>query len=45
MAEVLRERDGFKPIVIKGADDKVGIVTVHDGPSLNQRRYHRPDGR
>lgn len=36
MAEVLRERNGFKPIVIKGADDKVGIVTIHDGPSLNK---------
>lgn len=36
MAEVLRERYGFKPIVIKGSDDKVGIVTVHDGLSLNK---------
>ncbi|MCX7711409.1 MAG: SPFH domain-containing protein [Clostridia bacterium] len=36
MAELLRERDGFKPIVIKGSDDKVGIITVHDGPSLNK---------
>ncbi len=36
MAEMLRQRDAFKPIVIKGADDKVGIVTVHDGPSLNK---------
>jgi uncharacterized membrane protein YqiK len=36
MAVGLKERGGFKPIVIKGADDKVGIVTVHDGPSLNQ---------
>lgn len=36
MAEMLREREGFKPIVIKGADDKVGIVTVHDGPSLGR---------
>jgi uncharacterized membrane protein YqiK len=36
MAEVLKERYGFTPIVIKGADDKVGIVTVHDGPSLNK---------
>lgn len=26
--------DGFNPIVIKGADDKTGIVTVNDGPSL-----------
>ncbi len=32
----IRERDGFKPIVIKGTDDKVGIVTVHDGPALEQ---------
>jgi uncharacterized membrane protein YqiK len=36
MAEVLRDRNGFSPIVIKGTDDKVGIITVHDGPSLNQ---------
>jgi uncharacterized membrane protein YqiK len=36
MAEMLRERDGFKPLVIKGTDDKVGIVTVHDGLSLNR---------
>lgn len=36
MAEILKERGGFKPIIIKGADDKVGIVTVHDGPSLNR---------
>ena len=36
MAVGLKERGGFKPIVIKGADDKVGIVTVHDGPSLNK---------
>ncbi len=34
MAELLREREGFKPIVIKGSDDRVGIVTVHDGLSL-----------
>lgn len=36
MAEMLKQRDAFRPIVIKGADDKVGIVTVHDGPSLNK---------
>ncbi len=35
MAELLRDRNGFKPIVIKGMDDKVGIVTVHDGLSLS----------
>jgi uncharacterized membrane protein YqiK len=37
MAEVIRERHGFEPVVIKGTDDVIGIVTVHDGPSL-------PDG-
>jgi len=42
MAEILRDRNGFKPIVIKGTDDKVGIVTVHDGPSLNQRDIIAP---
>lgn len=42
MAELLRSRDGFKPIVIKGTDDKVGIVTVHDGPSLNQEDIIAP---
>jgi len=36
MADVIAEREGFQPVVIKGADDKVGIVTVHDGPSLPQ---------
>jgi len=36
MAEMLADRDGYRPIVIKGTDDKVGIVTVHDGPSLNK---------
>ena len=33
-AALIRERDGFTPVVIKGVDDAVGIVTVHDGPSL-----------
>jgi len=34
MAAVLREREAFTPVVIKGTDDQIGIVTVHDGPSL-----------
>ncbi len=42
MAELLRERDGFKPIAIKGTDDKVGIVTVHDGLSLNNEDIIAP---
>lgn len=36
MAEVITERKGFRPVVIKDTDDLVGIVTVHDGPSLPQ---------
>ncbi len=34
MARIIREREGFAPVIIKGTDDNVGIVTVHDGPSL-----------
>ena len=35
MAKVIAERDGFRPIVLKDQDDKIGIVTVQDGPSLS----------
>jgi uncharacterized membrane protein YqiK len=42
MAEVIRERGGFQPVIIKGADDLVGIVTVHDGPSLPQGEIIAP---
>jgi uncharacterized membrane protein YqiK len=34
MAKVIGERNGFSPVVIKDSDDRIGIVTVHDGPSL-----------
>jgi uncharacterized membrane protein YqiK len=34
MAKIIAEREGFTPVVIKGSDDMLGIVTVHDGPSL-----------
>ena len=34
MAKLIAERGGFTPVVIKGTDDVLGIVTVHDGPSL-----------
>jgi uncharacterized membrane protein YqiK len=42
MAELIAERGGFHPVVIKGADDLVGIVTVHDGPSLPQGEIIAP---
>src|SRR5258708_9325339 len=34
MAQVIRDRGGFQPIVLQGTGDLLGIVTVHDGPSL-----------
>jgi uncharacterized membrane protein YqiK len=34
MVKLIGERGGFTPIVIDTADDLIGIVTVHDGPSL-----------
>jgi uncharacterized membrane protein YqiK len=34
MSAVIADRDGFRPKIIQGTDDEVGIVTVHDGPSL-----------
>ena len=34
MAKVIAERSGFTPVVIKDSDDLIGIVTIHDGPSL-----------
>ena len=37
MAVSISEREGFHPVVIKDAQDVIGIVTVHDGPAL-------PDG-
>jgi uncharacterized membrane protein YqiK len=37
MAVLIGERGGFEPVVIKDAQDAIGIVTVHDGASL-------PDG-
>jgi uncharacterized membrane protein YqiK len=36
MAEVIAQRGGFRPVVIKDTDDTIGVVTVHDGPSLAQ---------
>ena len=37
MAALIADRRGFEPVVIKDAEDVIGIVTVHDGASL-------PDG-
>jgi uncharacterized membrane protein YqiK len=42
MANVIAERNGFVPIIIKDTDDKIGIATVHDGPSLAQGEIIAP---
>ncbi|MBI4762406.1 MAG: SPFH domain-containing protein [Chloroflexota bacterium] len=42
MAQSIAERNGFTPVVIKDTDDLVGIVTVHDGPSLKQGEIIAP---
>ncbi len=34
MTGVIAERHGFGAVVIKDAEDMIGIVTVHDGPAL-----------
>lgn len=34
MATEIGKREGFRPVVIKDEDDKIGVITVHDGPSL-----------
>jgi uncharacterized membrane protein YqiK len=42
MAMTVAERGGFTPVVIKGADDLIGVVTVHDGRSLAQGEIIAP---
>ena len=42
MTELIRERDGFRALVIRDADDEIGIVTIHDGPSLPEGELIAP---
>lgn len=42
MADVLKERSGFRPVVIKDTDDTIGVITTHDGPSLPQGEIIAP---
>ncbi len=42
MADVIAQRNGFRPVVIKDTDDTIGVVTVHDGPSLEQGEIIAP---
>jgi len=36
IADQIASQNGFSPVVIDGSADQIGIVTVHDGPSLRQ---------
>eukprot|EP00164_Ancoracysta_twista_P000006 GFYU01000009.1.p1 GENE.GFYU01000009.1~~GFYU01000009.1.p1 ORF type:complete len:724 (+),score=228.04 GFYU01000009.1:157-2328(+) len=36
MATLIKQRNGFRPLVLNDSDDKLAVVTVHDGPSLPQ---------
>ncbi|MEO6193769.1 MAG: SPFH domain-containing protein [Thermoanaerobaculia bacterium] len=34
MGQLIGERDGYRPVVIRGSEDRIAIVTVHDGPAV-----------
>ena len=42
MSELISERHGYDAVVIKDADDSIGIVTVHDGPALPEGEIIAP---
>ncbi len=42
MGQTLADRGGFQPVCINGTEDAVGVVTVHDGPSLPQGQIIAP---
>jgi uncharacterized membrane protein YqiK len=43
MQKTIEERDGFTPIMLAADRDLVGIVTVHDGPSLPSGEIIAPE--
>lgn len=42
MSGIISQRNGFEPVVIKDADDVIGIITVHDGPALPEGEIIAP---
>jgi uncharacterized membrane protein YqiK len=42
MMTVIEARHGFEPVVITGHEDVLGVVTIHDGPSLVQGEIIAP---
>ena len=43
MQAVVAERNGFGAVVIKDANDQIGIITVHDGPALTADHIIAPE--
>ncbi|WP_226015680.1 SPFH domain-containing protein [Novosphingobium sp. FKTRR1] len=41
--DLIAGRSGFEAVVIKNADDMIGIVTVHDGPALTADHIIAPE--
>ena len=42
MQTVIAERNGFGAVVIRSAEDLIGVVTVHDGPALTADQIIAP---
>ena len=42
MKNVIEQRGGFQAVVLKDADDMIGVVTVHDGPALTADQIIAP---
>src|ERR1700743_3470593 len=43
MRQTIADRDGFAPVILAADHDVVGIVTVHDGPSLPSGEIIAPE--
>ncbi|WP_267381263.1 MULTISPECIES: SPFH domain-containing protein [unclassified Sphingomonas] len=43
MQSVIAQRGGFDAVVIKDANDQIGVVTVHDGPALTADQIIAPE--
>ena len=43
MRRDIESREGFVPLVISASDDQIGIVTIHDGPSLPSGEIIAPE--
>jgi len=43
MAALITARGGFDAVVIKDANDQIGVVTVHDGPALGAEQIIAPE--